>query len=154
MAVAPDEFREALANWASGVTIVACRHDGRVVATTVSAFTSLSLDPPLVLVALGPNATVLPFLQPGAHFGISILAEPQRRLATIFADPLPVGNSPFATEGEPVIDDALVALACTVTEVRTGGDHRLVLAEVTAIRGRSDAAPLIRFRRRYHGLPA
>ena len=65
-----DRFREALGAWASGVTIVACRTEGRVVATTVSSFMSLSLDPPLIVVAVGPNATVRPFLRPGSEFGL------------------------------------------------------------------------------------
>jgi flavin reductase (DIM6/NTAB) family NADH-FMN oxidoreductase RutF len=146
------EFREALGRWASGVCIVACRNDGRTIATTVSAFTSLSLDPPLVLVALGPNATVLPFLKPGAAFGISILAAAQRRLATVFADPFPVGPDPFTPGAVPLINDALVALECTVDETRSGGDHVLILARVHRIVPGADAPPLIRFRRTYHGL--
>ncbi|HSJ07406.1 MAG TPA: flavin reductase, partial [Longimicrobiales bacterium] len=63
-------FRDVLSRWASGVSIVAVHDEGRAVGTTVSAFTSLSLEPPLVLVALGSNATVLPFLVPGAAVGI------------------------------------------------------------------------------------
>lgn len=154
MRVPADEFRDALSRWASGITVVACRVDGRVVATTVSAFTSLSLDPPLVLVALGPNATVLPFLQPGAEFGLSILAEHHRRLASVFADPFPVGPSPFPPDGPPVIHDALLALDCTVDSLAPGGDHRLVFAAVRRVESVTDALPLIRYRRRYHSLPA
>jgi flavin reductase (NADH) len=148
------EFREALARWASGVTIAAARHEGRVVATTVSSFTSLSVDPPLVLVALGANATILPFLQPGARFGISILSEQQRRLASIYADPLPVGPDPFPAAGDPLLSDALAALACTVSETRPGGDHVIVIAAVEEVRLPSDDSPLIRFRRRYVGIRA
>jgi flavin reductase (DIM6/NTAB) family NADH-FMN oxidoreductase RutF len=151
MTMDPATYRDALSVWASGVTVVAFRDRDRVVATTVSAFMSLSLNPPLVLVALGRNATVLPFLQPGAPFAISVLAAPQRRLATIFADPFPVGPDPFPPEGDPVLPDALLALACTVTEARHAGDHVTITAAVReAIR--NDAAPLIRFRRRYHAL--
>jgi flavin reductase (NADH) len=145
------DFKDALASWASGVSIVAFRDRGRVIATTVSAFTSLALEPPLVLVALGPNATVLPFLQPGQHFGISILTAAQRRLASVFADPFPVGPDPFPPHGDPVLPDALVGLACTVQEVRTGGDHAIVIAAVRAL-SRTEAQPLVRFRRRYHAL--
>jgi flavin reductase (DIM6/NTAB) family NADH-FMN oxidoreductase RutF len=147
----PDAFRDALSRWASGVTIVAIRVDGRVVGTTVSAFTSLSLEPALVLVALGPNATVLPFLQPGAPFGISLLAAEQRRLATIYADPFPVGPDPFPPDGVPVLPDALVGLHCTVREARAAGDHTLVIAGVDRLATR-EAQPLIRFRRAWHRL--
>jgi flavin reductase (DIM6/NTAB) family NADH-FMN oxidoreductase RutF len=152
MTVPADEFREALSRWPSGVTIVACRVDDRVVATTVSSFASLSLDPPLVLLALGPNATILPFLQPGVRFGISVLSAAQRRLATVFADPFPVGPSPFPPEGDPLVEHAAVALACTVSDVRAGGDHHIVIAGVAEVAAITDAAPLIRYRRRYHDL--
>jgi flavin reductase (DIM6/NTAB) family NADH-FMN oxidoreductase RutF len=151
MTVSADDFRSALGRWASGVTIVAVRHDGRVVATTVSAFMSLSLEPPLVLLALGANATILPFLQPAARFGISVLAESQRRLATIYADPFPVGPDPFPARGAPVLADALVALHCTVAELSRGGDHTLVTATVDELSSSGDA-PLVRYERRYHGL--
>jgi flavin reductase (NADH) len=152
MPVSADVFREALSRWASGVTVVACRHDRRIVATTVSAFTSLSLEPPLILVAAGPNATVLPFLQPGAGFGVSVLAGHQRRLAAVFADPFPVGPSPFAEGDGPVISDALLGLVCTVREVRNAGDHALVVAQVDDVPVVGTAPPLIRFRRGYHVL--
>jgi flavin reductase (NADH) len=147
-----DEFRDAMARWPSGVTIVACRTDDRIVATTVSAFTSLSLHPPMVLVALSPNATVLPFLSPGTDFGVSVLAATQRRIASVFADPFPVGPSPFGQHRHPIIDDALVGFACTVTETATGGDHRLVFATVREVPVISDDLPLIRYRRAYHSL--
>lgn len=148
----PDEFRDALARWPSGVTIVACRYEQRVVATTVSSFASLSLEPPLVLLALGAHATVLPFLKTATPFGVSILAEGQRRLATVFADPFPVGPDPFPPEGDPLIRGALVGLSCTVAEVRPGGDHAIIIASVRAAEVTGDDRPLVRYLRRYHGL--
>ena len=147
----PQQFRDALAGWASGVSVIACRVEDRVVATTVSAFTSLSVDPPLVLVALGPNATVRPFLEPGRRFTISILSATQRRLAMIFADPFPVGPSPFPESGDPVIPDSLVTLVCTVDRVDYGGDHAIVIASVQEATWQ-DGDPLVRYRRKYHAL--
>jgi flavin reductase (NADH) len=147
-----DRFREALASWASGVAIVACRTDERAVATTVSAFMPLSLEPPLILVALGPNATVRPFLQPGATFAISILGAEQRRLAMVFADPLPVGPDPFPATGVPLIEGALLGLTCEVERVDAGGDHALVIASVREATGGTSGSPLIRHARRYRGL--
>lgn len=146
-----ETLRVLLSGWASGVTIVACRTTDRVVATTVTAFTSLSLDPPLVLAALGPNATVRPFLEPGARFAVNILSAEHRPLATIFADSLPVGPDPFPIDGDPVIADSLVALICTVDRVEEGGDHVIVIGRV--IDGtRTSSAPLIRFDRKYYRL--
>jgi flavin reductase (NADH) len=147
-----DRFRDALARWASGVAVVAYRSDERVVATTVSAMLSLSLEPPLVLVALGPNATVRPFLQPGAPFGISILGAGQRRLAAVFADPFPVGPTPFPPAGDPLHPGAPVALACTVERLDDGWDHAIVIAAVRDIVVGPEVAALIRFRRAYHEL--
>jgi flavin reductase (DIM6/NTAB) family NADH-FMN oxidoreductase RutF len=146
-----DAFRAALARWASGVAVVAVREEGRVLATTVSAFTSASAEPPLVLVALGPGAQVLPFLTEGRRFGVSVLAESQSRLASVFADPFPVGPSPFPAEGDPVIADALVRLGCRVVGAHGAGDHVLIvgLVESAALAG---GAPLIRWAREYHRL--
>src|SRR5690606_6619102 len=116
----------------------------RVVATTATAFLSLSLDPPRILVALGPNATVRPFLTPGTAFGLSVLTGAQRRLAAIFADPYPVGAEVFPPAGVPLIQDALIGLECTVVSVEPSMDHVLVIADVhTAVR--HDAPPLIRY---------
>jgi flavin reductase (NADH) len=147
-----DEFREALSRWASGVTIVACRPETRVVATTVSSFMSLSLEPPLVLLALGANANILPFLKAGELFGISILAVDQRRLATIYADSFPVGPDPFTTDGVPLVNNAVAGLACVVNEIRPGGDHTIIIAAVQHIRFGTAEQPLIRYNRGYRGL--
>ena len=151
MPLEPARFREALAHWASGVAIAACRDDARLVATTISAFMSLSAEPPRVLLALGPNATIRPFLAEGAVFGVSILAHAQRRLAAVYADAFAVGPDPF-TGDPPLIHDALTALACRVTEARDAADHLLVIAEVHAVNVRHDLTPLIRYRRRYHAI--
>jgi flavin reductase (DIM6/NTAB) family NADH-FMN oxidoreductase RutF len=146
-------FREAMSRWASGVTIIACRHEARVIATTVSAFFSLSLEPPLVLAALGPNATVLPFLQPHETFGISVLAQSQRRIASAFADSFPVIEHPFSGDVAPVISDALVRLHCAVRDRIRADEHDLVIANVIDAQF-NEEGPLVRFRRRYHALSA
>ena len=131
---------------------MAVRDEERVLATTVSAFTSVSAEPPLVLIALGPGAQVLPaLLADGQRFGVSVLSEAQSRTASVFADAFPVGASPFPTAGEPVIADALVRLGCRVHATHAAGDHVLVvgLVESAAIAGGS---PLIRWSRAYHRL--
>jgi flavin reductase (DIM6/NTAB) family NADH-FMN oxidoreductase RutF len=136
-----DAFRAALARWASGVAIVAVRDEGRVLATTVASFMSASAVPPLVVFGLGPGAQVLPFLGGGQRFGVSVLAESQGRIATVFADPFPVGASPFPPEGEPVVPDAIVRLGCRVRATHP--------VESAALAG---GGPLIRWGREYRGL--
>lgn len=147
-----DRMREAMAHWASGVTVVAAS-DGPVIhAVTVTAFMSVSLDPPLVLVGLGGNASVLPALTPGERFGISILAESQRRLASMFTDPAPIGRDAFETADVPLVKNALVTLTCVVEERIYAGDHTLILAGVTGVGGDTGQAPLIRYAREWKGL--
>ena len=129
-----EALREALAGWPAGVAVVAVRADGRVHALTVSAFLPVSLDPPTVLVSLGPNASAAPYLDPGTELGISLLAADQKGIASRFADTFPVGPSPFSGEGPPLVTGALAGLICEVQEVLSRADHSLVLAAVRDVR--------------------
>jgi flavin reductase (NADH) len=147
-----DALREALSHWATGVTIVAVRDEGKVHALTVSAFMPVSVDPPLVMVSLGGNASALPFVETGTRLAISLLAAGQRGLASRFADVLPVGPSPFVAEGPPVVAGALATLVCTVEEIRQAGDHHLVTGRVDEARTGPGTPPLVYYRRQYFEL--
>jgi flavin reductase (NADH) len=151
MSVDRESFREAMSHWASGVTIVALREDYRVVAVTVSSFLSLSLEPPLVMIALGPNASIRPWVTAGRSLGISLLSGAQRRLASVYADAYPVGEDPFGPDDPPLLRESLVGMRGHVTETRTAGDHLLAIVNVDVLDAGS-GAPLIRYRRRYHEL--
>lgn len=147
----PEEtFKDALSYHAAGVNIVAIRDDGDVHATTVSSFIPVSAAPPTVLVSVGGNARVLPFLDEDVAFVVNVLAADQRKLASVFADSYPVGPSPFPDTGEPVIPGALASLLCRVgsrIETETG---LLVLGRVEDVRiGGGDGA-LVHYRRGYH----
>lgn len=137
-----DTLRESLAGWPAGVTIVAVRADGRLHALTVSAFLTISLEPPTVLVSLGPNASAAPYLDPGVEFGVSLLAGDQKAIASRFADTFPVGPSPFVEDGPPLVKDALAGLVCDVEEVLVRGDHRLVIGAVREVRPGRDGPAL------------
>jgi flavin reductase (DIM6/NTAB) family NADH-FMN oxidoreductase RutF len=151
--VTPDVFRKALRDWASAVTIVAVRDGTDVHATTVTSFFPVSAEPPLIAVSLGPNAQPLPWLDPGATFAVSFLAEGQKGLAVAFADSLPVGPSPFPTDGDPVVAGAVAALVCTVREVHlTEGPARLVVGRVDATHGGGGERSLLYHRRGYRTL--
>ncbi len=151
--VRAEAFREALALWAAGVTVVAVREeDGRIHATTVSSFASLSAEPPRILVSLGPSAQVLPFLDPGGRFVVNLLSQEQRRLAAVFADPFPVGPSPFPAAGDPVMEGVLVALVCQVEAVLPVDGVRLVVGRVVSTGAGTGTDPLLRFGRSYRGL--
>ena len=152
-ALSPDAVREAFSRWASGVTVVAVRDGATVYAITATAFLPVAVEPPLVLVSINPNATVWPFLdEEGAEFGVSILAEDQRRLASIFADTGPLAQMYFPREGDPVLPDALAGFTCRVVRRYFEGDHMLVIGEVERVVTGGDRKPLIYYRREY-GLP-
>lgn len=142
-----EQVREAMAHWASGVTIVAATDGAIIHAVTVTAFMSVSLDPPLVLVGLGGNASVLPLLTPDTRFGISVLTENQRRTASMFTDPAPIGREVFDLTDVPLVKDSLVALTCSVKDRLYVGDHTLVVANVEAVGGALSGGPLIRYER-------
>ena len=105
-----------------------------------------TVEPPLLLISLGPAAQILPFLAPGAACGVSFLAEDQARVAMVFADAFPVGEPPFVSEGEPLVAGALVQLACRVERTDEAAGQRLVtLRVVRAVV--ADGGPLVRFER-------
>lgn len=146
-----DAFRDALSRWASGVAVVAVRDDGEVIAMTVSAFTSVSMRPPLVLVCIDEQGHLLPSLLDAGRFTVSLLGEGQKRLAAFFAEKLPSADDPF-TGDDPVLPGSLSALVCTVWEAYPGGDHRIVVGRVERVVPGDEDAPLLYHRRRYRGL--
>lgn len=150
--VPEEELKEALSFHAAGVTVVSVREGGSVHATTVSSFAPISIDPPVVMVSVGGNAQVLPFLDEGTDFVVNLLRGAQRRLATVYADSFPVGPSPFAEEGDPVIADALAVLRCRVESVVKVDGTRVVLGRVRAVDVGEEGDALVHFRRSYHSV--
>ncbi|MFP4623773.1 MAG: flavin reductase family protein [Gemmatimonadota bacterium] len=134
------------------MSILAVRASGRVHALTLGSFIPVSIDPPLVLASLGPNASALPYLDEGTRFVISILGDGQKGLASRFADTFPVGPSPFPDEGDPLVEGSVAALVCEVTELLPRGDHTLVLGRVLDTRSGDADAALAYFRRGYHAV--
>lgn len=149
----PDEalLREAWAHWATGVSILAVRDGDDVDALTVSAFVPLSLRPPLVLVSLGNDASVLTTLLEVGRFTVNVLPAGAERQAGLAASRSPLGELPFSA-GDPVLEGALVSLVCRHTEDHAGGDHRIVIGAVEAVRLGPEAGPLLYFRREYRAL--
>jgi flavin reductase (DIM6/NTAB) family NADH-FMN oxidoreductase RutF len=153
MPIDPDTFRAVLGRFASGVTVVTTRDaEGRDHGMTVSAFCSVSLDPPFVLACIGHDASMYgPILQ-AEHFGVSILAVGQEALARRFADQRSdrfdgVGYS-RGQLGVALIDDALAHLECRVVDRREAGDHTIVVGEVEAATSGQDR-PLLYYRGGY-----
>jgi flavin reductase (DIM6/NTAB) family NADH-FMN oxidoreductase RutF len=153
MPVEKAEFRRALGHFAASVTVVTSKlADDQLGGITVTAFSSLSLDPPLVLVCIDKRARMHDRLQKGGNFAVNMLAEDQevvsRRFASSEADPFrETGYSPGAT-GAPLIHGAIAAVECRIVELLPGGDHTIVIGEVEAIIVR-EGKPLVYFRGGY-----
>lgn len=153
MPIDPTTYRAALARFASGVTIVTARDaDGRDVGMTVSAFTSLSLDPPLVLLCIDRAASVAPVLEHCGHFAVNILAEVQAPLSRLFAthevDRFEGVSFQRGRGGIPLLDGALAHLECRTHSRTPGGDHTILVGAVEAI-AHGDGLPLLYFRSDY-----
>lgn len=156
MPLSPKEFREALSHFASGVTVVTTRNAaGQSVGLTASAFTSVSLEPPWVLVCVDRKSDSHDSLIHAGWFAINILARDQealsRRFATAEGDKF--AGIPYRTgiHGLPVFDDALTVLECRLIHTYNGGDHTICVGEVETARVLS-GEPLLYYRHRYHSL--
>ncbi|HEX2204342.1 MAG TPA: flavin reductase family protein, partial [Longimicrobium sp.] len=116
-----DAFREALSHWAAGVCVLAVRDEDEVLALTVSAFASVSLDPPLVLVCVSEHAGLLPSLLETGRFVVNLLGEDARAAAVGFAQGLPAPRGTFPEDGDPVLRGALASLVCAVDAAHPRG---------------------------------
>lgn len=156
MSVNKDEFRAALGHFVSGVTIITINgDDNRPLGMTVSAFASLSLEPPLVLACIDKRASVHGLFAEGAYFVVNILAEDQEHLSRRFASKDQdrfngVGYTEGVT-GPPLLEGALACLECRVVHAYPGGDHTIIVGEVesTAV---AESKPLAYFRGGYSQL--
>lgn len=150
-------FRGALGRFASGVTVVTTVHDGIDHAMTASAFTSVSLEPPLVLVCCHRSSRFHDAVLLSGHWGVSILAEGGRKASAWFANkgrPLEHQLADVAhhrgASGVPLLDDALAWLECTTTAVHDGGDHTILVGAVTGAGVRDEVDdPLLYYRSHY-----
>jgi len=147
-------FRQTVGHFATGVTVVAAEVDGDVRGMTANAFTSLSLDPPLVLFCCGKSAHMSQAIRHTNRFSINMLADNQQDVSTYFAggwkEPAPPPFSFIAWDGAHRLDGCIAALSCAVETILEGGDHWIVVGRVQSLH-RSDAghAPLLFFRGRY-----
>ena len=147
-----DVFRDVIGHFASGVTVITTRHDDARFGMTASAVSSLSLDPPMLVVCLHRDAPTRAAVSAAGVFGVSILSENDGHLAERFAKPR---EDKFAgvdvvdgASGVPLLRDALARLECRVSEDVEGGTHSVFLAEVQRAEARQ-GSPLAYFRGRF-----
>jgi flavin reductase (DIM6/NTAB) family NADH-FMN oxidoreductase RutF len=156
----PRAFRDAMGCFATGVCIATAKAtgDAPAVGVTVNSFTSLSLDPPLVLFCLDKKAESTGLFEKADGFALSILADDQRALSQQFAGgPLEQRFADAPTEtwstGHPVIKGALAAMECAPHALSDGGDHVIVIGRVLRLSSRS-GMPLLYFRGLYRTMDA
>ena len=134
MSVSKDEFRKGLSRFASGVTVVTCKGESGGLGLTVSAFSSLSLDPPLVLICVHSNSSVHDGLREGRCFAVNILAEDQEPISRLFASKNPDRFNGIRCRdgqtGAPLIEGALAFLECRIVHTYPGGDHTILVGQV------------------------
>jgi flavin reductase (DIM6/NTAB) family NADH-FMN oxidoreductase RutF len=157
----PDDFRRVLGHFASGVTVVTTwDSEGQPAGLTASSFTSVSLDPPLVLVCVALMAQSYQALHAHGRFAVNVLNLEHEHIARRFA------SSAGAAEkfegmayrpgslGLPILENALAEIECTTVHVYPAGDHTIFVGQVEAAecRGDSGLEPLLYYRGRFHRL--
>lgn len=157
-AVSPDDFKAALGSWAAGVTVVTTRLDDLVYGITVSSFSSLSMDPLLVLVCLADSNRLPRMIEQSGRFAVSILAAGQDDVSATFATSGRDAGKDLGAEssvmqtGAPVIAGSIAALDCQLEQAVPGGDHTIMVGRVVAAKADPSKMPLIYYRRGYRDL--
>jgi 3-hydroxy-9,10-secoandrosta-1,3,5(10)-triene-9,17-dione monooxygenase reductase component len=151
--VDPQVMRDVLGHFASGVTVVTALTDAGPIGFTCQSFSSLSLDPPLVVFAPGRASSTWPRLRGIGRFGINVLAEGQDELSRAFARS---GTDKFAgvhwvpsPHGAPVLDDVVAWIDAELWAEYDGGDHTLVVARVLDLGADPSRRPLLYHRGNY-----
>jgi flavin reductase ActVB len=149
--VSPDDFKAALSRWASGVTVVTAAGP---VGMTVSAFSSLSLEPPLVLVSLAAAAATCEAIAGADGFAVHILDDGQSAVSSRFASPgdrfdgIQWTPGPF---GAPLLHGGVARLVCERHDTAEGGDHVILIGRVVQVDAYA-GEPLLYYRSGYRGL--
>ena len=146
MSIDPKAFRQALGNYPTGVTVVTTVDaDGTPRGLTANSFTSVSLDPALILVCLGKTTASHPVFMQADRFAVNILADDQRDVSGLFASKSPDKFAQAAwrtgTTGAPLIDGSVAWFDCTVHQRVDAGDHTILIGQVQDM-GQRTARPL------------
>lgn len=160
MSVTQAEFREAMGCFATGVTVITVDYQGQVHGMTANAFTSVSLDPFLVLVCVDHRAQTHAHLHARKRFGVNVLAEDQRAVSEHYAradrdheraEAEAGARFERTPHGTPVLRGALAYLECRLHTAQDAGDHTIFIAEVEDVVVR-EGNPLLYFQGKYRTL--
>ena len=154
MTISAEDFKRALSRRASGVAVVTARKGDQIHGMTVSAFTEVSLEPPLVLVCADKTSNTLPVIRAGGVFAINVLARDQQELSSRFAAKKDEDRRFEGVEfdvgrtGAPLLRGVAVNIDCRVVAEHDAGDHVVYIGEVQEVRS-FDHEPLLHFRGAY-----
>lgn len=152
-------FREVMGRFATGVTVVTLAHEDMLRGMTANAFSSVSLDPAMLLVCIDEHASMYSHFQSASAFAINILADDQQEVSQAFAargekDEV-MGGFRFRRGplGSPILDGVLAWAECRIEHRYSGGDHLIVVGKVAELAlEQPDARPLIFFGGQYRSL--
>lgn len=153
----PQELRRVMGHFATGVTVITTMdRSGNPFGLTANAFTSLSLDPPLVLVCIDKGVQCYPYFEESGLFAVNLLSENQEELSRRFATK---GIEKFSgvkwhkgKQGVALLDGAIGHIECRIVNRYDGGDHTIYVGEVVRTSASGDR-PLIFFKGKYRRLP-
>lgn len=159
VAVDPAQFRQALGQFATGVTVITVQQGEVMHGMTANTFTAVSLEPALVLFCVAKHARMSALLEAADGFAVNILSVDQERLSRHFAGASQPGSDEHVAllrrgPVAPLIPGALLALSCALETIHEGGDHWIVVGRVLEIHTSAGASrpPMIFFRSRYRYL--
>ncbi len=161
MTVEPRAFRDTLGRVPTGVTVITTTaQDGEMHGVTIGSFSSLSLEPPLVLFCLDKHANCRQAFLDSTHFAVNVLAEDQSALSSIFATknaPRPWHDLDYsigAASGAPLMAGTVARIECTTEVIHDGGDHDILIGRAKALETDAVGRPLIFFAGGYRQLAA
>ncbi len=152
--LAPDQatMRTVMGHFATGVAVITASDGTTPVGLAANSFTSVSLDPPLVLFCAAHTSSTWPAIEAAGHYCVNILAEEAEQISRVFASP----GDRFAqiawhagVTGAPILDDALAYIDCEIQDIYEGGDHAIVVGKVIELGHREHGKPLTFYRGGY-----
>jgi flavin reductase (DIM6/NTAB) family NADH-FMN oxidoreductase RutF len=158
MALDTDAFRDVMGRFATGISVITTLdRAGRPAGITVSAMSSVSLEPPLVMVALARTRFITPLVAERGRFAVNVLRHDQQAVSDCFAHaPVSPGRDEFCgadwhpgPAGLPLLEATLATLECSVVQTFSVGDHELFIGRVDSLEVHAEADPLLYFRRQY-----
>ena len=159
MAIDSQDFRATLAQWASGVTVVTTVYNGQPVGITASSFSSVSLEPPRILICVAKRLYTHRAIESSQVFAVNILSSAQQQWGMRFAGQVPEmadrfeGIKHFTAEtGSPLLPDVLGWLDCWVSAAHDGGDHTIFVGDVLAAGAAESGEPIVYFNRQWRQL--